>query len=79
MTNHNSKGSLSTLARFSLSCVSTPHGKRWPKAKNDSIAMSSDSYSPGNTWYQTYFVRCTVVHSFASCFFLCLCERKFDF
>ena len=55
MAGHNSKGGPSTLARFSLSCVGTPHGQRWPKAKNDSIAMSSDSSSSGNTWYQTYF------------------------
>ena len=55
MTNHNSKGGPSALARFSLSCVGTPHGQRWPKAKNDSITMSLDSSSSGNTWYQTYF------------------------
>ena len=55
MTNHNSKVGLSALDRFSLSCVGNPHGKRWPKAKNDSSAMSSGSSSSGNTRYQTYF------------------------
>ena len=44
-----SQGGPSTLAHFSLSCVGAPHGQRWPKAKNDSSAMSSDSSSSGDT------------------------------
>ena len=34
-THHKSQGGPSALAHFPLSCAATPHGHRWPKAKND--------------------------------------------
>ena len=58
-----SQGGPSTLAHFPLSCAGTPHGQRWPKAKNDGIAMSSESPSSGNTGPQALLWRSEPPHS----------------